>query len=284
MGEGIATGPDEIVESVRSLGFRTHLALLRLGGSSVTDVGDCVVVSTPGSPAFWWGNFLLLRQGVDAGGAERWMARFEEELPWAAHRAFGLDDPGAPRPAFADLAAWHFAVDRSVVMTTSSPAVSQQTPTAARCRLLAGDSDWDQHVVLNRQVYPGSGSASELAFAQDRGASHRRAVEAGAGVWVGAFIDERLVSQLGVLRAGNGLGRYQDVETHPDFRRQGLAGALVAMGGALMMAEFGTRTLVMVADPEGEAIRLYRSLGFVASEHLLEASLPPGDVVHALDR
>lgn len=100
-------------------------------------------------------------------------------------------------------------------------------------------------------------------------------MEAGAGVWLGAFVDGRLVSQLGVLRAGAGLGRYQDVETHPEFRRQGLAGALVAMGGAVMVDDFGTRTLVMVADPDDEAIRLYRSLGFVESEHLLEASLSP---------
>lgn len=284
MGAGITSGPDEVVESVRSLGFRTHLAILRLGGSTVTDRGDCLVVATPGSPTFWWGNFLLLRQGVGRGEAEQWLSRFEAELPWAAHRAFGLDDPAAPPEAVAHLGARGFSVDRSVVMTTSAPAGRRGTAAAAVYRRLAGDDDWAQHVALNQQIYPGSGSASELAFVRDRAASHRRAVEAGEGVWLGAFLDGRLVSQLGVLRAGAGLGRYQDVETHPDFRRRGLAGALVVMGGTAMRDDFGTRTLVMVADPDDEAFGLYRSLGFVESEHLLEASLSPAAAAETTGR
>lgn len=86
----------------------------------------------------------------------------------------------------------------------------------------------------------------------------------------------RLVSQLGLLRAGQGLARYQDVETHPDFRRRGLAGTLVGFAGRLALTSFDVSTLVMVADPHDKAIRLYRSLGFAETEHQIEASLPPG--------
>jgi ribosomal protein S18 acetylase RimI-like enzyme len=258
--------------------------LLRLGGSDITDRGDCVVVSSPGSPTFWWGNFLLLRPGAGVDTAEQWVTRFQTELPGATHRAFGLDDPTAPRQAFAGLATLGFDVNLSAVLTASSLVAARNATTAAQCRPLAGDRDWDQHVLLNRRVYPGSGSAQELAFVRDRAASRRRLVEGGAGVWLGAFVDGRLVAQLGVLKAGGGLGRYQDVETHPDFRRQGLAGALVLMGGAMMVDHFGVRTLVIVADPEGEAIRLYRSLGFTESERVLEASLAPGEATQTLDR
>src|SRR5215470_5926613 len=46
---------------VRSLGYRTDLAILALEGSQVTDHGDHLVIRTPGNPDYWWGNFLLLR-------------------------------------------------------------------------------------------------------------------------------------------------------------------------------------------------------------------------------
>ncbi len=94
-------------------------------------------------------------------------------------------------------------------------------------------------------------------------------------MWFGAFVEGQLVSQLGVIRAGRALARYQDVETHPEFRRLGLAGTLVGLAGDLTLTSTAVTTLVMVADPEDEAIRLYRSLGFTESGHQLEASIPP---------
>src|SRR5258708_28834018 len=56
---------------VRSLGYRTDLAILALEGSQVTDQGDHLVIRTAGNPDYWWGNFLLLRDlnpGAGAGG------------------------------------------------------------------------------------------------------------------------------------------------------------------------------------------------------------------------
>ena len=45
---------------IRSLGLRTDLVLLRLGGSVVEHHDDHVVVRTPDNPTYWWGNFLLV--------------------------------------------------------------------------------------------------------------------------------------------------------------------------------------------------------------------------------
>jgi hypothetical protein len=39
--------------------------------------------------------------------------------------------------------------------------------------------------------------------------------------------------------------------------------------------ELGARTLVMVADPEYLAIRVYRSVGFETTETQLQAERPP---------
>ena len=84
---------------IRSLAFRTDLALLTQSGSLVEEHDDCVVVRTPDNPSFYWGNFLLLRDPPQA--AEPWLARFEAEHPTARHRAFGLDVPDAEPSALA---------------------------------------------------------------------------------------------------------------------------------------------------------------------------------------
>ena len=72
--------------------------------------------------------------------------------------------------------------------------------------------------------------------------------------------------RLHLLRAGDGLARFQSVETHPDFRGRGLAGTLVHRVSGYGFGELGARTLVMVADPDYLAVRIYRSVGFADTE------------------
>jgi predicted GNAT family acetyltransferase len=107
---------------------------------------------------------------------------------------------------------------------------------------------------------------STPTFLEAQVRSARQLTEDGHATWFGAFCDGRLVSTLGIAGDGRGLARYQNVETHPDWRRRGLAGRLVYDAGTFALEELGARTLVMVADPDYAAIRLYRALGFTDGE------------------
>jgi GNAT superfamily N-acetyltransferase len=99
--------------------------------------------------------------------------------------------------------------------------------------------------------------------------------ENGHGAWFGAFDRGRLIAQLGIFSDGSGVARYQNVETDPDWRRTGLAGTLVWRAGRWARSKLGARTLVIVADPEAEAIRVYRSVGFHDTEIQLAFQRPP---------
>jgi predicted GNAT family acetyltransferase len=103
--------------------------------------------------------------------------------------------------------------------------------------------------------------------------------EAGLGTWHGAFLGGDLVAQMGVVAdPSSGLARYQNVETHPGFRRLGLAGTLTWHAGCSALAELPPEgTLVIVADPDDVAIRVYRSLGFTDTEPQVGLARPPAD-------
>jgi ribosomal protein S18 acetylase RimI-like enzyme len=84
-----------------------------------------------------------------------------------------------------------------------------------------------------------------------------------------------LLSACGIFEASAGLARYQDVETHPDGRRRGLAGAVVAAAARHARDMLDAPTLVIVADPEESAYRLYESLGFARTETQVGAERAP---------
>ena len=250
---------------VRSLGYRTDLAILELEGSQVTDRGDHLVIRTPGNPDYWWGNFLLLRD-LKPGSGGGWMARFGAEFPDAHHMALGLDETDADTVDPAELAG--MMMQRNSVLTATSVHAPPHPNTEAVFRALEGNADWQQSLELTAAVYPGE-PGSDTGFLTSRLAATRALTEAGHGTWFGAFLDGTLVSQLGLITTSKtGLARYQSVETHPAARRRGLAGTLVWHASTTTLTS-DTSTLVMVADPDDAAISLYRSVGFTVTESQL---------------
>lgn len=260
---------------IASLAFRTDLAMLEHSGSAVEDRGTHLVVRTPDNPTYWWGNFLLLpAPPADADEARGWVTAFEAELPEARHRTFGVDGQEGSRADLAPFAELGLDVEVSAVMTATSVHEPPRPNTEATYRPLETDADWTQQIEVARA---GEEFGYELPFVTARTASQRRLVEAGYGAWWGAFEGDRLLSSMGLFTASPGLARFQSVKTHPDARGRGLAGTLVHRVSRYGFEELGAHTLVMVADPDYLAIRIYRSVGFAETEHQLQAERKPVD-------
>jgi ribosomal protein S18 acetylase RimI-like enzyme len=252
---------------VRSLAFRTDLALLRLAGSEVEDRGSHLVVWTPNNPGYRWGNFYLLERPPHSGEVDSVIAAYDADFPRSSHRAFGVDGTANQHQALAPLKSRGLQVAGDTVMTATSAHPPPRPNTQAAYRPLTSDDDWAQRVEVSIAVDEDENQEEGyLAFATQRALDDRALCEAGHGVWWGAFVDDRLVSVMGLVNAGDGLARYQNVATHPQFRRQGLAGTLVHRAAAYGFDQMGARTLVMVADPGYLAIRIYQSVGFDGTE------------------
>lgn len=259
---------------VDSLAFRTDLALLEYGGSEIEDHGTHLSVRTPNNPTFWWGNFLLLPRPPAADEVPAWLATFESTFPGSGHRAFGVDGTTG---SVADLTAFAEAgleVDSSSVMTSRAVHEPARPNTEARVRPLAGDDDWTQQVELSMA---GEDTPGGLEFVTKKAAADRALTARGLGQWYGAFLGRRLVASLGLFATGGGLARFQNVKTHPDARGHGLAGTLVHAASRFGFEELDCETLVMVADPDYLAIRIYRSVGFDDTETQLGADRKPPD-------
>jgi ribosomal protein S18 acetylase RimI-like enzyme len=252
---------------VRSLAFRTDLALLRLSGSEIEDRGSHVVVRTPSNPDYFWGNFYLLERPPRGDEVDALLASYDADFVQSSHRTFGVDGVTDQREAVAPMVAAGLSVEVGAVMTASSVHPPPRPNSDAEYRMLTSDDDWAQRIDVSVAVNEGASSAERyLEFATRRAAADRALVENGHGAWWGAFVDGRLASVMGLVDAGDGLARYQSVETLPDHRGRGLAGTLVHRVATFGFDDLGARTLVMVADPDYLAIRIYRSVGFTETE------------------
>lgn len=250
-------------------GLATDLAILELEGSTITDHGDHLVVRTESNPTYYWGNFLILDTAPAASEIPSWIARFEEEFPDAAHRAFAVlevERDHSPWTGHGCTVELDSALAATQLVAPGPPSID------AEIRAFSAD-DWEQSARLSAED-DHSDPEARLTFERRRALAERRQAESGQGRWFGAFVKGRLVARAGIVLLGP-RARYRFVVTHPDFRRRGLAGALVHAAGEWALAQPGVEQVVIVADTDGPAINLYRSLGFrEAGSHIGVERLP----------
>jgi GNAT superfamily N-acetyltransferase len=252
-----------------STGFRTDLRVLELGGSTVDDYGTHLVVRTPDNPHYYWGNFLLLRDLPVAGGEREVVAAFHTEFPRAAHVAIGIDGTGDLTEQVAPFVDAGLTHEQAVVLTATRLTPPAREAEGVVVRQLEGDDDWEQRAQLDVLVDDLTPDEDTVAFVRARVASWRRLADEGHAHWFGAFEDGRLLSTCGVVRTATGPegeARYQHVATHPQARRRGLASAVVHAAGRHALDELGVGRLVIVADVDGDAARVYRALGLEGTE------------------
>ncbi len=258
---------------LRSPGYATDLVLLGREGGQVEEHDDHLVVRTPANPTYHWGNSLLLRRAPAPGTLADWLEVFRAAHPGARHVAIGIDDPAAD-PSPEEAVPLGVEVERDLVLTSAPPLAEAPAPDGCRLAWLDPDDDpaWERLVELEMTDGIVGTEEEHRTFVRRRFAGHRSAIRAGHGGWCAALLpDGTPVATLGIFEAGAGRARYQSVLTHPDHRRRGLAGALLRLAGEYAGRSLAARELVIVADPDGPAIGLYRRAGF--ADHTPQVAL-----------
>jgi GNAT superfamily N-acetyltransferase len=239
-------------------------------------------VRTPDNPTFYWGNFLQFDSAPRPGDECRWPALFRHEVgmlqPATRHQALCWETAtqGEVTP-FLDRG-WSYL--ESVVMVAHTVRRAPAPAVPAALRRLASDRDWATLADFNVRTRDEDFNAAGYRVYTDRRVAHwRRQSEAGAGVWVGAFVGAELAATLGLYAEerpaadGSRLARYQEVSTDPRWQRQGLCSALLAYAAELLQP-LGIDRHVIVTDQHGAARRAYAARGFEVEDHWRGLLLP----------
>ena len=241
----------------------------------VEDRGTHLVVRTPANPTYYWGNFILLAEPPVPGGEHEVVGAFHTEFPEAGHVSIGIDTADLTPVSRAGFEAAGLVVDVASVLTASG--LQPPREVEAEVRPLQSASDWESRARLSLAIEERDDQESHLRFARGRNVQEQALIDAGRGTRFGVLVDNEVVSTAAVFTTEEGVARFQSVETHPGHRRKGLAAAAVHAAGRHAVEHLGARTLVIVADDDGEAIGIYRRLGFADTERQLMLERRHGD-------
>ncbi len=263
-----------------SLALQSETAIWATRGSIVPRLGYWVV-RTPSDPTYYYGNLLLLPEAPLAETIPLWQARFAQEFAGAIQPTTLWWDTGELSPAARrEFINRGFTVETTEVLrrdpslpwpaTTLGPDIEIREISARETPLLADLADRlsDRH----DDIYQ--------LFLQRRARWQAQLIQRGLAHFFACFADQRVVASIGIF-THDGLARYQDVQTDAAYRRRGLATALVGLAGQ-HGASPGTTNLTIHTEPNSDAARLYRCLGFILVETTRSAcryprTFGPGD-------
>lgn len=186
----------------------------------VLDRGDYIVVRTPSNPGFFFGNLLIFPDAPQLGSLKRWKELFRKEFsetPAVKHFTFLWDDPAHGLGDVTELGMEGFKVDFSVVLTARSVHQPAKSNDQVEVLTISTDQQWKE--VTEAQIASKSaefGEASYRQFKEQQMARYRSMSESGLGHWFGAYLNGRLVADLGVYREEK-LGRFRRSKLIPTF-------------------------------------------------------------------
>lgn len=254
-----------------SIGWRAHLVAERYG-AELHEHDACVVLRTPSNPHYYWGNCLIVRAAPRDPDLAHWLARFDAGItklqPASQHVAIGIDAPLSPEPLPGWQAAGFELVESTVLVLGPGGLQPGPSPKAGDVSLrpLRLPEEAPLAVAMQCECNEHGYETEGFRLFRQRKMVHATAMqEQGKGAWFGAFVAGALIADCGLSHDGP-LGTFSDVETHPRWRRRGLARSLVHHVCRHAFESLGLQQLVISADPDDVAIAIYRALGFTEVE------------------
>ena len=246
---------------------------LMVGGSlmQVTHHDYYSVIRTPTEPDYWSGNIIVINgESVDPRAE---IALFRVAHPDAAHCRVMWDVPGmALDHVSAVLTPDGFDVSIVETLILNGEMRAVDVPDGIALRTIKTDQDWADFAVFQTEsaIEEGRDMAVHAPFQTRRNAAKRAQNEAGFGAWFAAYDGDLMVGTLGMY-VGEGLARYQAVETRASHRKRGISSALLRHAFEWARGQDPDAQVIIVADAQGDGGRLYRKMGFTLAEAVVEA-------------
>lgn len=237
------------------------------------DHGAYAVQRTPSEPTYYAGNRLLLGEPLGPAHLDAWAAVFAATFPDPAIRHVRLEWSGGPDPgptARAAYTAAGYTLDTTLCMSTQTPPPPvPPTPGLEIQPLRAADAPQVRRFL--RDCHGESGATFVDFLLAD---ILLRCDTLEGGWWLGR-LDGQIAGSMGLFFDG-ALGRFQAVDTHPAYRRRGVARTMLAQLIGHGLARPQTERLVIAADRDYFAAQFYEDCGFrTAHTHYELGKSPP---------
>ncbi len=236
----------------------------------VFDRGTHMAVKTPSRPNYFWGNYVVMPEPPVDGCLANWLAIYNSEFDSRKQGfiTFAIDSPDGKLGAAKEFQDFGFRCYTNKVLVASSVNAPPKFNTSAIIREIRHDSEWEQLVDVHYSDEWYLNPDAQIPFLKDKLKDLRKMCEAGLGKRFGAFLDDKVVADLGIYTSGE-IGRFNEVATHRSYRRQGLCGTLVYRSAQYALESMGVKNLVMEADESYHAAAIYESIGFKPSQRLV---------------
>lgn len=217
-------------------------------------------------PNYYYGNFLLCRSAPQAQEIPHWIHTFDaafSDVKGVAHRTFVWCEDAAPSEACRkELEAHKFEVAWDAVLTCDTPSAARGKPKELDLRRIESDADWEAVIAAQIEIGQEDWDVPDYAEFKRRNLLQLRDMcQNGLGHWVGGFVDDTLVSNMGIF-AQNGIARYQSVGTQRAHRGRGYASSVLEFAAQEIRRTHSVDQFVIIAEAESNAQKLYQNCGF----------------------
>ncbi len=228
-----------------------------------------IQVISPDNPEYYWGNYLLFFEPPDVDDLPKHIELFHhrfQEFPEVKHVLIRWDGAELSAAVLQQARDLQLVPDHGFEMTASS--LLDPEPGDLEIRPIEFSTEFESITALNILCDPKEqkGCAGYRLFKEGLRRSWRLLAGSQKMRWWGAYDGDQLVGQCGMVLCSDHRGRYQSIETHPEYRRRGICSALVSTVGRHAIESAGCRSVLLGADPKGPAIGLYQRLGFVIED------------------
>lgn len=249
------------------LGYKSELIFMNFDGD-VEDRGSYLVVRTPSNPNYFWGNLLIFDRAPAEGDAAHWINLFKEEFPDPRiyHVTLGWDSASSEVGSVTEFTSQGYELQANAVLAAKSVKIPPRYNEQLIVRPLKTSDEWNQMVELQIDSALDNLPKQEWEkFYRAQSSRYQAMTQANLGNWYGGYLENKLVAGLGIYHSA-GIGRFQIVCTHPEYRRRGVCGTLVYRASLHAFEKMGVHELVMCADPGYHAINIYESVGFIRQQ------------------
>lgn len=244
---------------INLLSNKTDLILSKFSGE-IIDREEYTVIKTPSQPNYFWGNYLIFPKEPEKENYKKWINIYKNEFgnnPGYITFTWDTGKEGYTEEFIQN----GFSLTKLDILMAQKVDIPPKYNKDIEVRELKYKSDWEQYIEVHINENWYLSSQSQKSFLENQRDLAKKIVKEGKGKTFGAFLGEKLVGELGIYYEGI-LGRYNNVSTHQNYRRNGICSTLIYNTSKIAFETIGIKNLVVAADEEYHAGKIYLSVGF----------------------